>query len=489
MTSSDDESKPLVLIVSLLGALDDADIRYCHWKSNEAIDRSLSGENDLDLLIARCDGLRFNAVLYALGFRLARPSSDRQVPGMIDFFGLDEISGRIVHVQAHYQLVLGDDMTKNFRLPFEDAYLESRRFDGLIAVPGPNFELLVFVLRMVVKHCPWDAQLSLKGRLTASERRELEYLVMRSDQSEVEVLRSRYVPDVSADLLARCRAAIEPDSGHVIRAATGRRLLRALEPIGRRSNRSDLRLRVWRRFRRRRQDGRPASRRRIDSGGLLVGMVGGDGSGKSSAVAALGATFSRHFPTYTHHLGKPPRSLLTRLSRWPMRRLPKVGGQSLTSLPAWTDFEALGFPGHAYMIWHLLIARDRYREYRRARRSAAKGAIVICDRFPLADVKSMDCPRGAHLPGLERRPMARWLAAIEARYYRRIVAPDLLVVLRVEPTIAVARRAEQDADFVRRRADEVWRHDWTRQRAVVIDSSQPHDAVLADVHDVVWRAL
>ena len=172
-----------------------------------------------------------------------------------------------------------------------------------------------------------------------------------------------------------------------------------------------------------------------------------------------------------------------------MRRLPKVGGQSLTSLPAWTDFEALGFPGHAYLVWHLLIARDRYREYRRARRSAAKGAIVICDRFPLEDVESMDCPRGARLPGLERRPMARWLAAIEARYYRRILAPDLLVVLRVEPTIAVARRAEQDTDFVRRRADEVWRHDWTRERAVVIDSSRPHDAVLADVHDVVWRAL
>ena len=29
----------------------------------------------------------------------------------------------MVHVQAHYQLVLGDDMTKNFRIPLEDAYL------------------------------------------------------------------------------------------------------------------------------------------------------------------------------------------------------------------------------------------------------------------------------------------------------------------------------------------------------------------------------
>lgn len=58
-----------------------------------------------------------------MGFRLARPTPDRQVPGVLDYYGLDEGSDRLVHVHAHYRLVLGDDMTKNFRLPIERAYV------------------------------------------------------------------------------------------------------------------------------------------------------------------------------------------------------------------------------------------------------------------------------------------------------------------------------------------------------------------------------
>ena len=138
--------EPLPLVAALLEALDAADVVYCHWKSNEAIDRTLTAENDLDLLVARRDGTRFNAAVHALGFRIARPSPDRQVPGLVDYFGRDEGTGRMVHVQAHFQLVLGDDMTKNFRLPLEDAYLASRFLDGPVAVPNRPFELLAAMI-------------------------------------------------------------------------------------------------------------------------------------------------------------------------------------------------------------------------------------------------------------------------------------------------------------------------------------------------------
>ncbi len=43
----------LELVDALCVALADATVTYCHWKSNEALDRSLSGDNDLDLLVAR----------------------------------------------------------------------------------------------------------------------------------------------------------------------------------------------------------------------------------------------------------------------------------------------------------------------------------------------------------------------------------------------------------------------------------------------------
>ena len=71
-----DASEPgaLDLVVRLCRGLTDERIRYCHWKSNEAIARSASGDNDLDLLVDRADADRFGAVLHRLGFKQAHPT-------------------------------------------------------------------------------------------------------------------------------------------------------------------------------------------------------------------------------------------------------------------------------------------------------------------------------------------------------------------------------------------------------------------------------
>ena len=62
---------PIVLIRELCRKLEEHQIRYCHWKSNEALDRSASGENDLDLLIHRGDGSTFRSLVEGLGFKEA----------------------------------------------------------------------------------------------------------------------------------------------------------------------------------------------------------------------------------------------------------------------------------------------------------------------------------------------------------------------------------------------------------------------------------
>ena len=58
---------PLALVTSLREALDAEGIGYCHWKSNDALDRAVRGDSDLDLLVRRGDADRFTAVLRGLG--------------------------------------------------------------------------------------------------------------------------------------------------------------------------------------------------------------------------------------------------------------------------------------------------------------------------------------------------------------------------------------------------------------------------------------
>ncbi|HSE10906.1 MAG TPA: hypothetical protein VLB29_19745, partial [Nocardioidaceae bacterium] len=66
---------------------------YCHWKSNEAIDRSMTGDNDLDLLVAREHHGRFLEVLASLGFKAAALPPAREVPAVVHYYGFDAPSG------------------------------------------------------------------------------------------------------------------------------------------------------------------------------------------------------------------------------------------------------------------------------------------------------------------------------------------------------------------------------------------------------------
>jgi hypothetical protein len=122
----------------------------------------------------------FQSSYIAFGFKQAKAPPDKQMPGVLDYYGYDEEADKWVHVHAHYQLIMGDDMTKNFRFAIEEPYLESVVWDGIFKVPAVEFEFVVFVIRMVLKHSTWDAILSRQGQLKTSEQKELVYLQSNS---------------------------------------------------------------------------------------------------------------------------------------------------------------------------------------------------------------------------------------------------------------------------------------------------------------------
>ena len=474
--------QPSRLVLDLARQLDEAGVRFCHWKSNLGLDRSMSADNDLDLLVSRSDLAAFNGVVNRLGFVRARLLGRPQVLGIEDLFGWDEQVGKVVHLQPHFELIVGDDMTKSYRLPIEGAYLASVRQGGGLPVPAPELEYLVLVIRLALKHGPWEAQLARKGRPTRSERAELDDLERRVDHEAVDRLRAELLPTVSADTFDRCRRASEPGSSAVARASAARRLVRSLAHDARRSPWADTlakRVRRW--------WNRPGSRGKGPAvGGLLVAVVGGDGSGKSTAVDRLVATLGSAFAVERIHLGKPPRSWSRRVMRKVIELGRRRGRFEWFSLPAWHRFESS--PGLVFAVWHWLIARDRVRLYTRARRSSGGGRIVVSDRYPLSAITRMDGPRTtpATAPGGSRP--ARWFAAREQALYRLIRPADVLIVLRVDPEVAVARRPEQDPFFVRHRAEEIWSARWGPE-AIVIDAGQPTEVVARSVIEAVWRRL
>jgi hypothetical protein len=484
----------LDLVVSLRDELRDAAVRYCHWKSNDMLGRSATGENDLDLLVHRHDAQRFERVMSRLGFQHAVAPGGREHPGVSHHYALDEASGRFVHIHAHVRLVLGDDTTKNVRLPVEDAYLASRRHDEPFPVPAPEFELAVFVVRMILKHATWDAVAIGKGRLGANERRELDWLLGRADPGATREVVRIHLAGIGVALWEDCLAAIQPGVALPTRLAVGRRLLRALRPHARRSAPVDVSLRVLRRgaWGSKRYLLRRPTRKRLARSGATVAVVGGDGSGKSTAVDGLEAWLSGPFVVRRVHLGKPTPSLLTLAVKGPMYLARGAG-----LLPsAWASVDPRtavpeDFPGNAWALWHLFTARDRVRAYHRARRCADSGGIAVSDRWPLEQITLMDGPRTTWTlrHPEEFSSLTRWIARREKRLYGHIARPDVLVVLRLDPEVAVARRSEEDGGPVRLRNAEVRDADWSGTGAVLVDASMPADEVLAAVRRIVWDGL
>src|SRR6266545_944063 len=496
----------LRLTTKFCQALADEEITYCHWKSNNALDRSANGDNDLDLLVSRADVSRFTEILHRFGFKQAKAPVDKQMNSVLDYYGYDEQADKWIHVHAHYQLIMGHDMTKNFRLAIEEPYLESATWDGLFKVPAVEFEFIVFVIRMVLKHSTWDAMITREGKLKASEQKELAYLQYRVGEDRVHEILKRYLPYISIDFFYDCVKALQPGCSIWKRVKVGQQLQTSLKANSLYSPLIDTFLKVWRRAELmvRRRIFKTTSKYSLESGGAMIAILGGDGAGKSTAVDALYAWLSKIFETTTVHMGKPKWSWATIV----VRSILKIG-QLIGLYPLEATFDetirqkSFVSPGYPYLLREVCRARDRYWTYIKARRFAARGGLVILDRFPLPQIQLMDGLQAERfireiqngpqakqflIPRPESR-LARFLIKLEEKYYHQVVLPELLIVLRVDPKIAVQRKTDEDPTSVQIRSSEIWNLNWEHTNAYTVDASKSKMDVLTELKALIWSKL
>jgi thymidylate kinase len=487
-------NRPLQLVDALCKALASEKINYCHWKSNAVLERSACGDNDLDLLVAQTDYQEFTNILIRLGFKEFRPPAFLEVPGIRNFYGYDPLADTFVHVHAHFQLILGHDFSKNYHIPIEQAYLISSSQGELFRVPAPEYELVIFVVRMLIKHFTWYTAISRQGRLSINEKYEFDYLFKQSSMPEVHRIIGKYLPAVDEHLFNDCIKVLQTDCPLKFKLKTGQGLMNKLSACARRPALIDLGLIYWRRLNLGIQIRllHKQFRKQPVNGGIVVAIVGGDGAGKTTAINDLYQWLSPHFSVEKYHFGKPPWSWLTFLVRGALKigtlmRISKFAESGYNYAP---DPSRDHFQGYSQVLRALRTAEDRLTTYRKARRSASNGSIVLCDRFPLPQLMPMDGPWIGRI--LSIRPHDRLLKYFyykEQDLYQKIQLPDVLIILRLDPEIAIQRKPEEASVTVYNRSLLIWELGEEKIGAIVIDASQSKGDIQAELKTIIWSRM
>jgi thymidylate kinase len=464
---------PAPLVARLGAALASRGVSYCQWKGHGKRERWESGRGDIDLLVESGSWSEFAAAVAGLGFKLALPPAGREAAGIVHCFGLDERTGQLIHLHVYQRLVIGLPWRTHYRLPLERALLGSSQSRGgpaaVFKTAAPELELIVAVLRLSLRHMLRDSLRRTSPRWLDGALNEIDRLEEQAAPEDVYAALRRHLPEVSPALFSKCRASLQPGCPAWRRVAIRIALAHALSAHASRPTVFGVAERIWRRI-------RPTGQR-LASGGSVVALLGGDGSGKSTCADALEAWLETSIATLHLHLGRPTRSLATLVVGGALKLLRRLGASSNTI-------------AHLELLRCGCTARDRYALYRRARRFATGGGIALCERYPLPESWALAGPSEVqgHALGAQSG-FATALRQWERRFYERMAAPDVVFLLRLDAETAVSRKPTEPADYVRERARLTAETDWSRSGARIVDAAQPLPQVVASLKAELWSTL
>jgi len=499
-TALETKNSQLSLVWNLIYELNTQNLRYCHWKSNLSLAESLMGQTDIDLLVDRKDASGFRKILNDLHFQPAVSLDGESYPAVEHYYGLDDESGVLVHVHAYYRVITGESLAKNYHLPIEEMILQNTRVEDSVRIPTKGAELIVFTLRMMLKHTSL-AELLLLSRYWKQVEREIKWLTPEDAIHESLHLIDTWLPSLGTDLFSTCVEALESSDHPIGRIRLGIRLRSRLKMYARHSP-FQAWLNGYRKFARMlfRRLAKSPKGTILQSGGAVIAFVGSEATGKSTLLNEIGGWLGQHLAVEQLHVGKPKSSILSFLPNLfvPIMRtlLPNSRSSRFVTQDGSKDQSENSKKVYPliFAIRSVLLAYDRRAVLRRAFRKAANGSIVLCDRYPSSRAGTPDSAQLSHLPiRRDRYPIRHLLARIEKKLYRDIPPPDMVIFLKVPLEVAVmrneARNKTEPEEYIRLRHAISHSLEFENTTVYEINTDQAFYQTALQVKEVIWNNM
>jgi thymidylate kinase len=471
-------------IKKILNAFEENNIDYVHWKSNTNIEQALSGADDLDILV---DPLKKKEV-----YRLFKKQNiirgfskkDAWQNEIFHYFGMDIEKKELVHIHLHFLLEVGYDVDKSVNLPIIQKYIDSKIKYKYVYIPSVENEYILLIIRLLLKNAfiPFimmlpTAQLKMykkqkDGVVTGSAYLEYIDLNNRLDRDKLSNALDETFPFIEKTFFYECEKVIKENNSLNQYFLYSKKLKKMLSPYSYHGEMKSFFI-SFTRINKGRLDkflkNKINSKKIPENGGRIFAFVGGDGAGKSTNIEKLQNILNKHFYVKTIHIGRPKLHIIGNL----LLIISKIS-------------KILGLKDLRQALIYLAIAYGRKKEFQEALKIKSNGGIVILDRIPLDGVTSMDCPRIHTI----KNNKFNWLSKIEKDMHKMIEGVDELIVLKLNPTIALERRPEDDPDELLIRSGQIWDKDFSHiEHSHVINTENSFDFVEKRILNIVWNAI
>jgi thymidylate kinase len=454
--------------------LNSSSIQYCSWKNNHLLDQSLIGLRDLDLLVDINRLKDFEVLLRQHGFAEfipPRPSSRC----IRHYYKLDAVDGILCHLHVYFRIITGESLFKNYQLPFEKAILQNSFLNASeIQECNPSHQLQLYAIRQFIKCSSLPSLLTvIRDRKDYSaERNYIDNAIgLNKDQPSTN-FGLTWVDKLQPSFKHSCLAGLAIRHQYKsYRLRTGFSSI-----LGSYGGLFEL---VFRRLL-----GKKGKR----CAGMIVSLVGLDGSGKSSAVDELSASFGSVLSVKKMHFGRPPCSLVTSPAWFALqlyKNLKKSG-----SKPSSTSVKKNTGIVHALRL--VSLASDRYRVMATANTLRGRGFLVLMDRCPVETIGCMDAPK---IEYEGNSAIMKWLMVTERKYYLKMATVDHAIFMKASVDTAIARNnartksAKETDEEIRERFRQNAHATFVASVVHEVDTEKELVTVRREVKALVWGVL
>jgi thymidylate kinase len=491
----------LKIAEALLESLETESVRIVHWKGNRSLDEALEGKKDLDLLIHRDDRDAFYKVLARVNALRVESQVWAAFEGVEDWLLFDQLTGRILHVHAHFNMPVGMPHTKQIVLPWSEHIFDSARAHPQLkwTIPDATFELLITLTRITAER-KINYVLLRRYKLNQKFLRDILWLREQSSASQLNQLLDHLGLQSDHRLVSQIFNCENIEVSSIAFSRSLNQQLRKHWSVSLLfSIMNEIQMELIRiRSRRKIRSGRYVTyRKTLLANGFILALVGSDGAGKSSISKELTEWLTYKLDVHALYLGSGDgqKGLSERVKKGLhkyIRLLKRTG--VIASIPRTNQVKVGGKPVAAernfvrktYALFDLLLLWRKLRLLRSASALVSQGSVFIADRYPQSQFIEINDG-----PMLQNGQSFRWAASRELSAFGKCseLGPQFLLKLKVSPETALLRKPDHDFRTLKLKAEIIDDLVFANVRTTVVDAEQPFKEVLLECKKLVWAML